>query len=115
MGDHGQFSDDISDLWGPSDTGVLEPAPLRKPEPEPANGLTNGATASNGAVHEAPPAVDQRLAALERDVRALAEKVGRDHTEPITRGDLDALRTDLEVNLGQEVVQARRDLLAQLD
>jgi hypothetical protein len=65
--------DDISQLWGADDNGAWEPAPVRRPASpdEPAQWHPAATPNGNGNGH-----VD-RLDALERDVRALVQAVGR--------------------------------------
>ncbi|HEX3622616.1 MAG TPA: hypothetical protein VHT97_09890 [Acidimicrobiales bacterium] len=103
MIDQPPFSDDISELWGPEDPGVLEPAPLRAPErPRPPEGdratvlqrelrrlqhamaaldpnaLRNEITA---ALAETEARVGDRLDALARRVDELAALVADDRDQ----------------------------------
>jgi hypothetical protein len=121
MGDHAKFSDDISALWGPDDTGGLEPAPLRKvehdpPSPPPSAGTANGSGNGNGnGSSTVGGSGSNRLAALEREIRLLVDRVAPALAEPVEQGDLDALRTDLEVELNRELTRLRGEVLAQID
>lgn len=95
MGDQAKFSDDISALWGPDTTGVLDPAPPGRPAP-PAPGTTNsnGNANGNGADSNgddggaARTAADERLDRLEAHLGALATSLDALRGEVLAQIDL---------------------------
>ena len=72
--------DDISELWGAQDFGVLEPAPPWRPA-APRKSAAAQTPNGNGQV--------DRVSALEHDVRALADMVER--LESLVNDRLDRL------------------------
>lgn len=78
MGDQAKFSDDISALWGPDSTGLLDPAPPARPAAQDNGGPGNGAATETG----------DRVQRLEAHLRALAKAVDAFRGEVLAQVDL---------------------------
>jgi hypothetical protein len=111
MADDTSYTDDISALWGPNDEAGLAPAP-------PAtNGtvshaedsaVVNGNGNSNGnCSHSA--AVDRGRG---EGVVRLTEAIASTHVDVGQRGDLDALRSELEGTFTHQLAVALYELMA---
>ena len=96
MGDQAKFPDDISALWGPDTTGLLDPAlPGRAPAASTpgssTNGSTNGSSDSNDTGDDggaARTAADERLDRLEAHLGALAKSLDALRGEVLAQIDL---------------------------
>ena len=93
MNDDPRHTDDISQLWGAQDYGVLEPAAPWRPAAE-AGPAPDGPQNENGQV--------DRVATLEGDVRALLDMVER--LETVVNERLDRL----EQQVAEFVANGRR-------
>ena len=99
MGDQAKFPDDISALWGPDTTGLLDPAlPGRAAAGgtsttpgSSTNGSTNGSSDSNDTGDDggaARTAADERLDRLEAHLGALAKSLDALRGEVLAQIDL---------------------------
>jgi hypothetical protein len=112
MADDTSYTDDISALWGPGDEPGLTPAPpatngagSRAGEPAVVNG--SGNTNGNGSVFRAPEGDRGRR----EDVARLTEAIARTPVD-VRRGELDAVRSELEGTFTHQLAVALYELMA---
>lgn len=100
MADYGSFPDDISALWGPTQEGMLTPAPpppSNGADPHPADAVVahgNGSANGNGSNGQGGGRTTVVEHEIREDVARLAQAIAANHVDVVRRSDLDAVRSD---------------------
>ena len=110
MDDEAQFSDDISALWGPEDTGLLVPAPVHRAQADDNDdgvdrrlAALEDAVARRGAeVDGQLAAITDRVAALEMRLVRLGELLASHRVQSAMSWELESLRSELLAELRAE-------------
>lgn len=107
MADYEPYADDIAQLFGPREEAAVEPAlDLPAADQNPAPSAGNGS--SNGNGNGAHAGGKQQS----HDMATLAEAIASRRHAAASRGDLDAMRSELEGTFAQQLAAGLYELMA---
>jgi hypothetical protein len=108
MADDASYTDDISALWGPDDGAGLTPAPSA-PYGAGNHGGESPAVSGSGNGNRSLPAVE---GGRREEVARLTDAIARQHVDVGPRGDLNAVRSELEGTFTNQLAVALYELMA---